>query len=427
MSNKSKNKYYVKAARLYEDGEIDKALKVCEEGISEDLSDAATLNLKGMLLYVKGDLQGAKTAWKINSDYNDDSMAKTYIQDCKNDSEKLDLFAKGQKYLKSMNIDQAIDVFTECLSSDFNAINVNLALVTCYIKKGDYSKAIAYVTKVLAIDKNNKEADRLAKELEKFSNEKIISKRKDRFIVPILSAIFIILVIVATIYVYKIVIIDQNNKANTNIEQQDNEPKEDSNKESEKATSKAKDTDTNNTKKSSSKVVSKTQINTDELQKAINEKNYDNVANIISGFNDKKASDNEKSLVDQAKKLLLDEGTKYFYDTAMASYNKKEYENAVAEFSKGYEYGKGYYIYPHIVYFMAASNEALNNKDKAIKYYEEFYNNYKDQAYIDEAIYKLAVLYKDTNKEKSKQYASELKINYSTSMYNNSTISSILS
>lgn len=426
MSNKSKNKYYVKAARLYEDGEIDKALKVCEEGISEDLSDAATLNLKGMLLYVKGDLQGAKTAWKINSDYNDDSMAKTYIQDCKDDNEKIDLFEKGQKYLKSMNIDQAIDVFTECLSSDFNAINVNLALVTCYIKKGDHSKAIAYVTKVLAIDKNNKEADRLAKELEKLSDEKIISKRKDRFIVPILSVIFIILVIVATIYVYKIVIIDQNNKANTNIEQQDSnlneDSKQESKKESEEVTSKVKDTKT-----ASSKSSSKTQINTDELQKAINEKDYDNVANIISGFNEKKSSDSEKNLVAQAKKLLLDEGTKYFYDTAMASYNKKEYENAVAEFSKGYEYGKGYYIYPHIVYFMAASNEALGNKDKAIKYYEEFYNNYKDQAYIDEAIYKLAVLYKDSDKEKSKQYASELKTNYSTSIYNNSTINSILS
>ena len=64
------NKIYEKAMDNYHGGYIEKALEQCEKGISLNLKDVRLLNLKGMLLYIKGDLKGAIAVWKINKDYN---------------------------------------------------------------------------------------------------------------------------------------------------------------------------------------------------------------------------------------------------------------------------------------------------------------------------------------------------------------------
>ncbi|HEY5523841.1 MAG TPA: hypothetical protein VIK26_00730, partial [Clostridium sp.] len=64
-----KDKAYIKAVRYYEECEIEKAIKKCEESISDSLKNSSALNLKGLLLYLKGDLEGAVAQWKINSDF----------------------------------------------------------------------------------------------------------------------------------------------------------------------------------------------------------------------------------------------------------------------------------------------------------------------------------------------------------------------
>ena len=72
---KSNNKIYEKALSLYNNGNIDKAIELCEKGISNSLKDGKILNLKGLLLYTQGRLEEANALWKMNKDYNNDSIA----------------------------------------------------------------------------------------------------------------------------------------------------------------------------------------------------------------------------------------------------------------------------------------------------------------------------------------------------------------
>ncbi len=72
MKQKNNNKLYSKAIKYYEEGKLEKALLQCEEAISLNLRNSAALNLKGLLLYLKGNLDEAVATWKINWDFNDD-------------------------------------------------------------------------------------------------------------------------------------------------------------------------------------------------------------------------------------------------------------------------------------------------------------------------------------------------------------------
>ena len=174
MSKKrNKNKKYIMATKFYQNGEIDKALKKCEESIAEDLKNSAALNLKGLLLYLKGDLKGAVATWKINADFNDDDIAKNYIEDSKRDKDKIKLYKEAEVLLTRLSINEAEKKLNMCKESDFNAIKVNLALSVCYLRKGDYENAGVSLTKALSIDKNNPQGKKIAKEFEKYSDSKL--------------------------------------------------------------------------------------------------------------------------------------------------------------------------------------------------------------------------------------------------------------
>ena len=203
-----KDKSYLKAVRYYEECEIEKAIKKCEESISDSLKNSSALNLKGLLLYLKGDLEGAVTQWKINSDFNDDSMAKNYIYDSKSDKERLALYKKGEMLLKSLAIDEAIDTLNKCKESDFNAIRVNLALAICYGKKGDYSASSVYVSKVLNIDRNNSGAKALAKEIEEFQGIKLEVTKGNNILKTTIVIVVLCLVFAGVFITYKL--IDKN-------------------------------------------------------------------------------------------------------------------------------------------------------------------------------------------------------------------------
>ena len=157
MGNKL-NKIYEKSMDNYNKGYIEKALEECEKGISLNLKDVRLLNLKGMLLYIKGDLKGAIAVWKINKDYNNDEISKIYIRDAKKDEENIKLYSLAEHDIKELKIDNAIEKLEKCRVSDFNSINVNNALSICYLRKGNYLKAMEFNEASLIINKEGKTA-----------------------------------------------------------------------------------------------------------------------------------------------------------------------------------------------------------------------------------------------------------------------------
>lgn len=133
--NKKAKRAYDKAMDYYEKGKINKALGMCEEILSEGLDNPPVLNFKGLLLYQKGNLNEAVTVWKINQDLNNDDIARNYIRDSEADEKRIELYKQGERELKQLNIDKALELFKRCAESDFNAIKVNTGIGMCYQKK----------------------------------------------------------------------------------------------------------------------------------------------------------------------------------------------------------------------------------------------------------------------------------------------------
>ncbi|WP_242835813.1 tetratricopeptide repeat protein [Clostridium sp. DL-VIII] len=107
MEKKSR-KTYDKAMNYYEQGRIDKALELCEEILSEGLDSPLVLNFKGLLLYQMGNLSDAVTVWKINSDLNNDDIARSYIEDSITDENRLELYKRGEEALEQFKVDKAL-------------------------------------------------------------------------------------------------------------------------------------------------------------------------------------------------------------------------------------------------------------------------------------------------------------------------------
>lgn len=161
-------KQYNKAMNFYNNGQMNRALEICENILANDLSCSEVLNLKGLMLYQKGLLKEAKIVWKLNCDINTDSVAKKYIEDCKSDDERIEKYKDAEYNLKNMNIDKAMMLFRECMESEFNSIKVNTGIAMCYMRKGDNYRAKEFIDKALHIDNEAVTANALKKGFDKF-------------------------------------------------------------------------------------------------------------------------------------------------------------------------------------------------------------------------------------------------------------------
>lgn len=427
MSKKrNKNKKYILATKFYQNGEIDKALKKCEESIAEDLKNSAALNLKGLLLYLKGDLKGAVATWKINADFNDDDIAKNYIEDSKRDKDKIKLYKEAEVLLTRLSINEAEKKLNMCKESDFNAIKVNLALSVCYLRKGDYENAGVSLTKALSIDKNNAQGKKTAKEFEKYSDSKLeILKSTSENTMKVLKGLVCAVAIFVVLFGgYKIIhkfinsndtdVLSTNNNENENLLSNE----ENIEREQEEVTNSKNNEDENGD--------NNIKVDVYKIQSCIDSKNYDELYNLVNKLNINELSGKEQAVTKIAQELLIKEGCEYFYNSAMKYYNTKDYNNALIQIEKAYKYSQTTYLASEVLFFDGAINDKKGNNNQAIKLYEEYYNKYKNGDYIGEVLYGLAMLYKSEDLSKAKMYANELNNNHSESMYNNENIKSLL-
>ena len=427
MSKKrNKNKKYIMATKFYQNGEIDKALKKCEESIAEDLKNSAALNLKGLLLYLKGDLKGAVATWKINADFNDDDIAKNYIEDSKRDKDKIKLYKEAEVLLTRLSINEAEKKLNMCKESDFNAIKVNLALSVCYLRKGDYENAGVSLTKALLIDKNNPQGKKIAKEFEKYSDSKleILKSTSENTMKVLMGLVCAVAIFVVLFGGYKIInkcinsndtdVLSTNNNENENLISNE----ENIESEQEEVTNSKNNEDENGD--------NNIKVDVEKIQSCIDSKNYDELYNLVNKLNINELSGKEQAVTKIAQELLIKEGCEYFYNSAMKYYNTKDYDNALIQIEKAYKYSQTTYLASEVLFFDGAINDKKGNNNQAIKLYEEYYNKYKNGDYIGEVLYGLAMLYKSEDLSKAKMYANELNNNHSESMYNNENIKSLL-
>jgi len=400
------SKLYNRAMKHYSNGNLEKALDVCEIGMSLGLSNAALINLKGLLLYIEGDYEGAKATWKICKDFNDDETAKKYLISLEEDSNKLEMYVQANSLFNKTKIKEALEILEECRESDFNFINVNILIAKCYLKLGEQDKAKFHLIKVAEKDRNNEELKELKKQIADFPEEKPKVTQKQK--IAIGASLVVVLAIVVLIKPISSMIKGKDNTSsditiNESAEQKENDAKID-------------------------ELVKKelTVKNWDDLKSYISSKDYEKIGEFIKDVDKNTLDTNQKKLYSQSKELLDLEGVKHFYDKGNTLFKSKDFGNAIKEYEKAYSISEGNYLRPHVAYMIASCYEKLEEYDKAIEQYKYYLNEFADGEYRAEVTYKLAMINKDINKEESKKYAQIIKDTYSNSMYNNSNIKEIL-
>lgn len=419
--DKQSKKIYTKAMELYQKGYIDKAIDLCEKGISLNLKNSPIINLKGMLLYLKGDLNGAKALWRINWDANNDEVAKKYISDIKEDIEREELYKASLKLIKELRINEAVQLLKKCEASDFNSINVGNALTFCYIKQGDFEKAKYYMEKVLSIDVNNKSALENKKLL---INYGILKRNFNLKKVSIAAAA--ILIIVAVSFLIKNYAYPQVHKFYKNMVDNKNKKIAENIKDKEKTAEPEvkEENKIQNENKENPKPEEKFPY--EDLKQYIEKKDFEAIYTLLANWESKSLSVNEKTLYSKAQTLIKEEGVDYFYKNGSKAISDKEYAGAKDNFTKAYKYSKDNYLNPHIVYMLGVTSEKLEDYEGAIKYYDSYIRDYPEGDYMPQVLYELAMIYKNIDANKAKEYAVRLNKDFPNSIYNNTNIKSMI-
>lgn len=420
-------KYYAKAMDFYNDGYLDKSMEFCEKSLSANRANSPTLNLKGLIYYVKGDLESARNQWKMNYRMNNDEVARKYLDDSKNDRESVYKFKEVNKLIKAIRPQEALKLLEQLKASDFNSVNLNNLMANCYIKLGEYEKSYYYILKTIEIDKHNKIAEEMIKSLEDIGaikHKKNVNKKA-------IASIICIVVIVSLgciIGVNKDKIITSFKNV-TNLKKQS---EKDVKKEEEKITTEEvkedKETEQQEQEaKPKEEVKEKSTFSIEKVKSYIDSKNYEELLKVIEEYKNEQLGINEKQMYINAYNLVKEDAIGIYYDKAQEYIGKKEYKRAVDELTKIYNISDGNYLEEHIIYMLGVCYEEQHDIVTSLKYYEAYVNKFSSGSYTEGVLYKLAVLNENIDLGKAKGYAEKLNNDFPESQYNNSNIQQILS
>lgn len=418
-------KQYNKAMNFYNNGQMNRALEICENILANDLSCSEVLNLKGLMLYQKGLLKEAKIVWKLNYDINNDSVAKKYIEDCKSDDERIEKYKDAEYNLKNMNIDKAMMLFRECMESEFNSIKVNTGIAMCYMRKGDNYRAKEFIDKALHIDNEAVTANALKKDLINlglYSNENRVSKK----VLSVITVLFIIGAICVGGYsIYTKVSLNNSISKDSSLNTEEDIKKDESlGSDSNKDTNDSDQEDQNLENEQADK--KEAIFNNENVALLLKNKDVDKLYDEINMVNEETLSGQDLELYNNAIELLRTNGVSKFYEYGVWYFNNGNYNSAKVELEKAYKYCDKSDLKEHIVFYKGSTASQLGDNSEALKLYKEYYSLYPKGAYIEGVLYELALLTNTTNKNMGKEYARELVNNYPNSLYINDYIRDIV-
>ncbi|ETI91702.1 tetratricopeptide repeat protein [Clostridium butyricum] len=418
-------KQYNKAMNFYNNGQMNRALEICENILANDLSCSEVLNLKGLMLYQKGLLKEAKIVWKLNCDINTDSVAKKYIEDCKSDDERTEKYKDAEYNLKNMNIDKAMMLFRECMESEFNSIKVNTGIAMCYMRKGDNYRAKEFIDKALHIDNEAVTANALKKDLINlglYSNENRVSKK----VLSVITVLFIIGAICVGGYsIYTKVSLNNSISKDSSLNTEEDIKKDESlGSDSNKDTNDSDQEDQNLENEQADK--KEAIFNNENVALLLKNKDVDKLYDEINMVNKETLSGQDLELYNNAIELLTTNGVSKFYEYGVWYFNNGNYNSAKVELEKAYKYCDKSDLKEHIVFYKGSTASQLGDNSEALKLYKEYYSLYPKGAYIEGVLYELALLTNTTNKNMGKEYARELVNNYPNSLYINDYIRDIV-
>ena len=405
-------KIYVKAMNKYNDGYIDKSLALCEKCISVNITNAAALNLRGILYYLKGDLENAKKMWDINYKRNHDEVSKKYLKDSIKDVEKLHLYYNALDLIGELNISGALDILKQCENSHFNFINVANSISLCYIKRGEYDKALQHINEVLKVDKKNTQAITNKKILIEYGNVKREINYKKSFIIAPSIFLVITIFLLGKTYWYKV----QNaSMTDSKTDMKKAQPTVGLNK------NKDKEEIVN-----AVKTVAEEKFPQEQFVESIKDNNMEKIIEYINLWKDANLEINDKLLLVEGEEIIEKDGIVYFYEKGMSYMHSEKYNEAQKYFLYALPYSKDNYLNQHIIYMLALCYKSNSEFENAIKYYELTLNKFPSGSYAEEVLYNLILINKDVDLNKAKDYAKKLAKQFPSSKYNNSIVKNII-
>ncbi|MFR1709112.1 MAG: tetratricopeptide repeat protein [Clostridium sp.] len=433
------NKIYKKAMDSYCDGKLDKALSYCDKILRLDRSHSPTLNLKGLIYYVRGDLEEARGVWKLSYKLNGDMVSKKYIEDSRQDEGDIYIFSQGVHLFNEVKIREALKCFLKCESSHFNSVNLWRYIAKCYMQLGQHNKAVKYVEDVLAIDRHNVEAIKLKKQLIElgFIPKDTGAKCKRVILISGISIVTICIILLIGFGAVK-----GYNKVQQWLQSNVEAKKEESSKDETNL-----DNFQGNSQKSEENTVNDTEETQDEGEKDKNKdlkdenevfdanklksyiaaKDYKNIIGYIEKYDVGALNINNKTIIQNATNLIKEDGVLALYELGTNYMKDKKYDSAINTFNMIYKYSEGIYLNEHILFMMAGSYENLGDIESANKYYEIYVDKYlKEGSYIEQCLYSLATNNYGIDNEKAKKYAEILHNEFNKSEFNNSKIEKIL-
>jgi tetratricopeptide (TPR) repeat protein len=432
-------KTYVKAMNKYNDGYIDQALDLCEKSISINIANAAALNLKGILYYLKGDLENAKKVWNINYKRNNDEVSKKYLKDSVKDKEKLQLYVNALELIKKLNISGALGILKQCENSHFNFINVNNNISLCYIKQGEYDKALQYINEVLKVDKKNAEAINNKKTLIEYGSLKREINYKKIVMIAASTFLAITMLFLVKAYMYNIkdlsitgikkiqsgiALINKKDKEETkNLAKVESQKPE----EIKKNVEVEKRSVSENVKQPiENKPQEMPKFPREQLNESIKNNNMEQIIGYVNQWRNADLEMNDKLLIVKGEEIIKSKGIVYFYEKGRAYINDKKFTEAQKYFLYALPYSKDSYLQEDIIYMLALSYKSISDFQNAVKYYELSLKQFPKGSYTEETLYNLIIINKDVDINKARIYAENLKKQFPSSQYNNTIVKKIL-
>lgn len=404
-------KFYLKAKKFYDSGELDKAIEYCNYSIGENIKNPSALNLKGLILYLKGDIDSSKKIWKLNLRINKDNVSSIYLNNLRDDEDVMKKFIKAQKLYQSSRVEEAVVRFKEIEDESFNSINTFNKLAQCYCDLGDKEQSKKYVNKVLSMDKRNTEAKKISKTLYPI-------KEARKYIVPIIC---VLLLVVGVNKLWENDKVDKENTYNNKVVALEGNKEQEDKIESPTATiaggSTTEAVEETNTEAGVPVVAIKQAIDSLDIYK-LNELYVEN--------KEKGRNLTEKNLLIECENILKRQGVQQFYEQGYKYIGENKPEEALKYLNIAHMYSGENYLNEHIEYFIGIAYKSMGDSDNFIKSFEEYVNKYPKGNYITTVLYDLSTFYLEIDLEKSKHYAEILYYDYSDSEMNNSVIKEII-
>jgi len=322
--------------------------------------------------------------------------------------------------IKKLNINAALLILEQCENSHFNFINVNNNISSCYIKQGEYDKALQHINEVLKVDKKNTEAIANKKTLLEYGG----LKRDINYKKIATATIFLIAIMLLIVkgYMY-----NHENFSKNGVKkiQSGTALIGKTNKEETKNLTEIQNQKSQN-KKTENKIQQIPKFPQEQFKESVKNNNMEQIVLYINKWKSINLNTNDRLLLTQGEKIVKQNGVLFFYTKGTSYLDKKNFVEAQKYFSYALQYSDGNYLKEHIIYMLSVSYKSVSDFENAIKYYELSLKQFPKGTYTEEILYNLIIINKEIDINKAKSYAEKLIKQFPNSQYDNTIVKKIL-